>query len=182
MGCLYQLTLLRAKEQIRKPVFIYIDEVADYLKFPVPLGDALSMSRSLGVGYILANQFSKQLPSQLRESIYANCHNQIIFGLSMNEAKEMAKLTPELSAEDFYNLSPFQTYSKVKVSSNNFKWISAKTLPAPPISRQKDKLYGASLEIYGTTSEQEEKKVINALKELPLHQSNIGRKKKGGQA
>nr|WP_269207832.1 hypothetical protein [Streptococcus equi] len=34
LGCLYQLTLLRAKETVRKPVFIYIDEVADYLKLP----------------------------------------------------------------------------------------------------------------------------------------------------
>lgn len=98
LGCLYHLTLLRAKESVRKPVFIYIDEVADYLKLPVPLGDALSMSRSLGVGYVLANQFSKQLPKSLRESIYANCHNQIVFGLSMNEARELAGLVPDLSA------------------------------------------------------------------------------------
>nr|WP_269207831.1 hypothetical protein [Streptococcus equi] len=90
------------------------------------MDDALSMSRSLGVGYVLANQFSKQLPKQLRESIYANCHNQIIFGLSMNEAKELAGLVPEVSAEDFYKLPPFQVYAKVPIVKNTLKWLSAK--------------------------------------------------------
>lgn len=173
LGCLYQLTLLRAKDAFRKPVFIHIDEVADYLKLPVPLDDALSMSRSLGVGYILANQFSKQLPKQLRESIYANCHNQIIFGLSMNEARELASPTPELSAEDFYHLPPFQTYSKGAGSANNFKWISVKTLPAPPISRQKDKVYGESFKRYGIILNEE-----MIPKKISKPASGIGRKKK----
>lgn len=173
LGCLYQLTLLRAKESVRKPVFIYIDEVADYLKLPVPLGDALSMSRSLGVGYVLANQFSKQLPKQLRESIYANCHNQIIFGLSMNEAKELAGLAPELSTEDFYKLPPFQAYAKVPITSNIFKWLSVRTLPASPAFRKKDEIYGESFKRYGSTFN-EEAPTKNITKPL----SGIGRKKK----
>ncbi|HEM4990686.1 TPA: type IV secretion system DNA-binding domain-containing protein [Streptococcus suis] len=173
LGCLYQLTLLRAKETVRKPVFIYIDEVADYLKLPVPLDDALSMSRSLGVGYILANQFSKQLPKQLRESIYANCHNQIIFGLSMNEAKELAGLAPELSTEDFYKLPPFQAYAKVPITSNIFKWLSVRTLPASPAFRKKDEIYGESFKRYGSTFN-EEAPTKNITKPL----SGIGRKKK----
>lgn len=173
LGCLYQLTLLRAKETVRKPVFIYIDEVADYLKLPVPLDDALSMSRSLGVGYVLANQFSKQLPSQLRQSIYANCRNQIIFGLSMNEARELAGLVPELSAEDFYRLPPFQAYAKVATSANRFNWLSVKTLPAPPAFRKKDEIYGESLERYGITLTEE-----NSFEEISKPISGIGRKKK----
>lgn len=173
LGYLYQLTLLRAKESVRKPVFIYIDEVADYLKLPVPLGDALSMSRSLGVGYVLANQFSKQLPKQLRESIYANCHNQIIFGLSMNEAKELAGLAPELSTEDFYKLPPFQAYAKVPITSNIFKWLSVRTLPASPAFRKKDEIYGESFKRYGSTFN-EEAPTKNITKPL----SGIGRKKK----
>ena len=173
LGCLYQLTLLRAKETVRKPVFIYIDEVADYLKLPVPLEDALSMSRSLGVGYILANQFSKQLPKQLRESIYANCHNQIIFGLSMNEAKELAGLVPELSAEDFYKLPPFQVYARVPIVKNTFKWLSVKTLPAPLAFRHKDEIYGESFKRYGSVFP-EEQSSLPASKPI----SGIGRRKK----
>ena len=173
LGCLYQLTLLRAKETVRKPVFIYIDEVADYLKLPVPLEDALSMSRSLGVGYVLANQFSKQLPKQLRESIYANCHNQIIFGLSMNEAKELAGLVPELSAEDFYKLPPFQVYTKVPIVKNTFKWLSAKTLPAPPAFRKKDEIYGESFKRYGSVFPEEQSSQPAS---KPIY--GIGRKKK----
>lgn len=174
LGSLYQLTLLRAKETVRKPVFIYIDEVADYLKLPVPLEDALSMSRSLGVGYILANQFSKQLPTQLRESIYANCHNQIIFGLSMNEAKEVARLVPELSSEDFYQLPPFQVYARVPIVKNTFKWLSTKTMPAPPAFRKKDEIYGESFRRYGSTLSEE----LPSNNHTPKPLSGIGRKKK----
>ncbi|HEL0726943.1 TPA: type IV secretion system DNA-binding domain-containing protein [Streptococcus equi subsp. zooepidemicus] len=173
LGCLYQLTLLRAKETIRKPVFIYIDEVADYLKLPVPLDDALSMSRSLGVGYILANQFSKQLPKQFRESIYANCYTQIIFGLSMNEARELASLVPELSAEDFYKLPPFQGYTRVPIVKNTFKWISAKTLPASPAFRKKDEIYGESFKRYGSAFPEEQSSQPAS---KPIY--GIGRKKK----
>lgn len=175
LGCLYQLTLLRAKERVRKPVFIYIDEVADYLKLPVPLDDALSMSRSLGVGYILANQFSKQLPKQLlRHAIYANCRNQIIFGLSMDEAKEMSNLVPELSAEDFYKLPPFQAYAKVSIVRNTFKWLSVKTLPEPPAFRKKDEIYGGSFKRYGSTPIE---KPLSETAEKTI--SGIGRRKKG---
>ncbi|WP_304948828.1 type IV secretory system conjugative DNA transfer family protein [Streptococcus sinensis] len=173
LGCLYQLTLLRAKETVRKPVFIYIDEVADYLKLPVPLDDALSMSRSLGVGYILANQFSKQLPKQLRHAIYANCHNQIIFGLSMDEAKEMAELVPELSAEDFYKLPPFQVYARVPIVKNTFKWLSAKTLPTPPAFRQKDEIYGESFKRYGSDLNED-----ISFETTKKQASRIGRRKK----
>ena len=173
LGCLYQLTLLRAKETIRKPVFIYIDEVADYLKLPVPLDDTLSMSRSLGVGYILANQFSKQLPKQFRESIYANCHSQIVFGLSMNEARELASLVPELSAEDFYKLPPFQGYTRVPIVKNTFKWLSVKTLPAPPAFRKKDEIYGASFKRYGSAFPEEQSSQPAS---KPIY--GIGRKKK----
>ena len=173
LGCLYQLTLLRAKETVRKPVFIYIDEVADYLKLPVPLDDALSMSRSLGVGYILANQFSKQLPKQLRHDIYANCHNQIIFGLSMDEAKEMAELVPELSAEDFYKLPPFQVYARVPIVKNTFKWLSAKTLPTPPAFRQKDEIYGESFKRYGSDLNED-----ISFETTKKQASRIGRRKK----
>lgn len=176
LGCLYQLTLLRAKETVRKPVFIYIDEVADYLKLPVSLDDALSMSRSLGVGYILANQFSKQLPKQIRHAIYTNCHNQIIFGLSMNEAKELAGLVPELSDEDFYKLPPFQVYARVSIIKNTFKWLSVNTLPAPPAFRKKEEIYGESFERYGLTLREEPpcKKPAKPI-------SSIGRKKKEAQ-
>ncbi|WP_238142827.1 type IV secretory system conjugative DNA transfer family protein [Streptococcus suis] len=173
LGCLYQLTLLRAKERVRKPVFVYIDEVADYLKLPVPLDDALSMSRSLGVGYILANQFSKQLPKQLRHAIYANCHNQIIFGLSMDEAREISNLVPELSAEDFYKLPPFQAYAKVSIVRNTFKWLSVKTLPEPPAFRKKDEIYGGSFKRYGSTPIEDP---LFETASKPIY--GIGRKKK----
>lgn len=92
----------------------------------------------------------------------------------MNEAKEVTRLVPELSSEDFYQLPPFQVYARVPIVKNTFKWLSTKTMPAPPAFRKKDEIYGESFRRYGSTLSEE----LPSNNHTPKPLSGIGRKKK----
>ena len=75
---IYQLTLYQARLAPENRPFlpIYIDELGQFLKLPVDLEDALAVSRSMKVGYILASQHLTQLPSTLRTSVLSNCRSK----------------------------------------------------------------------------------------------------------
>jgi type IV secretory pathway TraG/TraD family ATPase VirD4 len=128
---LWQSILARANEHlpVDRPAMVYIDEAQRFIHLPTSLEDALSRSRSLGVGWHLAHQSRSQLGAGLREAIDANARNKIVFGLSSHDANQMAKQAQELEAEDFMALGQFQAYVRPVVSGHPAAWCSVKTLP-----------------------------------------------------
>lgn len=127
---LWQSILARANEHrpVDRPAMVYIDEAHRFMHLPTSLEDALSRSRSLGVGWHLAHQSRSQLPTALREAIDANARNKIVFGLSSHDANQMAKQAEGLEAEDFMSLGQFQAYVRPVVSGHPAAWCSVKTL------------------------------------------------------
>lgn len=179
---IYQLTLHQARLAPENRPFlpIYIDELGQFLKLPVDLEDALAVSRSMKVGYILASQNLTQLPSALRISILSNCRSKIIFTLEHHEAKELASQAPELTFEDFMTLAPFHFYAQMPIFYNHFKWVSGRSLPLSKNAQPIDKLYAESLERYGDDlANFENTQLQNKKNEIPPE--NLGRKKRGGQ-
>jgi hypothetical protein len=77
---------------------VFIDEVQNYLHLPTPIEDVLSTSRSYGVGWHLAHQYRHQLPDKLRKSLDANARSKICFALDPDDAHDMARQAPELTA------------------------------------------------------------------------------------
>ena len=143
VGHLWPLILKRAEipPEKRHILAIYIDELQDYLRLPTSLNDALAQSRGLGAGWTLAHQFRNQLSAELKSGIDANCKNKIIFGLDMNDAREQARQTTELTPEDFYSLPQYQIYTKYQINGQTTGWLSGKTLPAPAPKRSIEELY-----------------------------------------
>ncbi len=184
VGCLWQLTLQRASipPEKRHYIYFFLDELAEFIKLPTSVDDALSMSRSLGVGWILANQFLKQLPVELRQSIKTNCKNRLVFGLSMNEAKNIASETIELKAEDFHALPAFQVYAKMPLISKEFRWVSGSTLPPPVKFRGLTTLYAKSLARYGANANEVEANFKQIFKENTILSApppdRVGRQKR----
>lgn len=189
---LHALTLRRAQipPEKRHPVMIYIDEFSAYISVAEDFEESLAMARSLGVGYTLAHQTLSQLPTSLKFAIEANCKNKIIFGLGMSDAREIARQTTELSAEDLHTLPPYQVYARVPMFANNYKWISGRTNPLLPASRDGAKLFLSSLLKYGTPLEEVEQELLANLR-IIAHQKlqaskdfspNLGRKKKENNA
>ncbi|MCW6677487.1 type IV secretory system conjugative DNA transfer family protein [Aerococcaceae bacterium NML180378] len=149
--CLHALTLKRADIPLEKrhPVMVYIDEFPSYLSVASQFEESLAMARSLGVGYTLAHQTLSQLPSELKAAIEANCKQKIVFGLSMSDAREIARQTLELTAEDIHALPMYQIYARPALLPQSWRWVSGRTYPLPPKKQDASALYAKSLARYG---------------------------------
>lgn len=186
VGLTWTLALSRAgiPAEKRHIVEIYIDELQDYLSLPTDLSDALAQARGLGVGLTLAHQYRDQLPINIRSGIDANARNKIVFGLSSKDAKDMAAMAPELTAEDFMALPRYQIYTSFQSNGRNTGWIQGKTLSPPPALRDAADLKANCQAIYGIPAEQIEEEYLNIFttnnrnaEENP-GDINIGRKKR----
>lgn len=162
VGLTWTLALSRANlsPERRHLVSVYIDELQDYLSLPTDLSDALAQARGLGVGMTLAHQYRDQLPPEVRAGVDANTRNKICFGLNSKDAKDMAAMAPELTAEDFMALPRYQIYTSFQQNGQNTGWVMGRTLPPPPALRDPAELYARSMETYGTPAEEVEKEYL----------------------
>lgn len=158
VGLTWTLALSRAKlpPERRHIVSVYIDELQDYLSLPTDLSDALAQARGLGVGMTLAHQYRDQLPPEIRVGIDANCRSKIVFGLNAKDAKDMAAMAPELTAQDFMALPRYQVYTSFQQGGRNTGWVLGKTLPPTPTLRDPVELRAQSMKAYGVPAEEVE--------------------------
>ncbi len=165
VGLTWTLALSRANipAEKRHIVSIFIDELQDYLSLPTDLSDALAQARGLGVGMNLAHQYRDQLPPDIRSGIDANARNKIVFGLSSKDAKEMAAMAPELTAEDFMSLPRYHIYTSFQSGGRNTGWVQGRTLPPPPAVRDAAELRAKSQSVYGVSAEQVEEDYLKIL-------------------
>ena len=185
VGLTWTLALSRAgiPAEKRHIVEIYIDELQDYLSLPTDLSDALAQARGLGIGLTLAHQYRDQLPINIRSGIDANARNKIVFGLNSRDAKDMAAMAPELTAEDFMALPRYQIYTSIQSNGRNTGWVQGKTLPPPPALREAAELKAMSQATYGIPAEQVEEdylKLFGECVETPpeWEDATIGRRKR----
>ena len=186
VGLTWTLALSRAgiPAEKRHIVSIFIDELQDYLSLPTDLSDALAQARGLGVGLTLAHQYRDQLPMGIRSGIDANARNKIVFGLQSKDAKDMAAMAPELTAEDFMALPRYQIYTSFQSGGRNTGWVQGRTLPPPPALRDAAELKARSQAAYGIPPEQTEEEYLsifttnNRNAEENPGDINIGRRKR----
>ncbi|MEA5117135.1 MAG: type IV secretory system conjugative DNA transfer family protein, partial [Propionicimonas sp.] len=109
---IWQATQERATEfgAAKNPGMVYVDEAPRFIHLPVGLADALAVSRSLSVGWILAAQYLGQFPPDLRDAIGMNARNKIVFATEYADASAFAKMTPDLTTDDFIALPKYHAY------------------------------------------------------------------------
>ncbi len=130
----WSATLERADEDdpASKPATVVIDEVQQYLHLPVSIDDALSRSRSYGVGWHLAHQHRAQLPHSTRAAVDSNAKSKIVFQpLDPDDASAMAKQAPDLQAVDFLSLGQYQAYANLTAGGSPAGWALVRTMPPP---------------------------------------------------
>jgi len=130
----WSATLERAGEDdpAGRPASVVIDEVQQYLHLPVSIDDALSRSRSYGVGWHLAHQHRAQLPPSTRAAVDTNAKSKIVFQpLDPDDASAMAKQAPDLQAVDFLSLGQYQAYVNLTAGGTPAGWALVRTLPPP---------------------------------------------------
>ncbi|MEU8860912.1 type IV secretory system conjugative DNA transfer family protein [Streptomyces umbrinus] len=130
---LWQATQERANEPgaDSRPGTVYVDEAPRFLNLPVSLADALAVSRSLSVGWFLAAQFRGQFPSALRTAVDMNARSKIVFATEYEDARDSAKLTRDLTPDDFMALPRFHAYANLVADGIPSGWALVKTLPPP---------------------------------------------------
>jgi hypothetical protein len=111
------------------PGMVYIDEAPRFLNLPLSLADALAVSRSLGVGWFLAAQFRSQFPATLKAAVDMNARSKIQFATEFEDARDTAKLTRELTVDDFLTLPKFHAYVNLVADGHPSGWALVKTLP-----------------------------------------------------
>lgn len=83
----------------RLPVFLFVDEVADYLtKSDKTVDTILTTLRKYGIGACFSHQYLQQLDVRLRDSMFANTSIHFAGGVSANDAAVLSKqlrTTPE---------------------------------------------------------------------------------------
>ncbi|WP_327313343.1 type IV secretory system conjugative DNA transfer family protein [Streptomyces sp. NBC_01235] len=101
----------------RRPVMVVIDEVQQYLRLPVDLGDMFAQARGLGVGLTVAHQHMGQLPPKMRAGIIANARNRVVFRPSSEDASALASvLGGGLVTGDLSLLGAHEAYAEVLVN------------------------------------------------------------------
>lgn len=164
-------------------VAVYIDELQDYLSLPTDLSDALAQARGLGLSLTLAHQYRDQLPANIRAGIDANALNKIVFGLNATDAKAMAAMAPELTAEDFMKLPRFEVYASLQAGGRATGWIRGKTLPQEQAIRMPAELKAVSQKRFGKPAAEVEQEYLSVISGAPAAppetpDAPIGRRKR----
>lgn len=148
---LWMATLERAREKapMKRPGMVFVDEVQNYLHLPTPIDDVLATSRSYGVAWHLAHQYRKQLPEKLRSALDVNARSKICFALDPDDARDLAKLAPQLAPDDFQTLAQHHIYARLVAGGTPTGWCSALALPPVPENGAGDVLHEASRRRYG---------------------------------
>lgn len=128
---LFMATIERAAEKHpeKRPGFVFIDEVQNYLHLPTPVGDAMSVFRSYGVGLHVAHQHRGQLPTGMRQDFDVNARNKVVFALQDADARDLARQAPHLTTDDFQALPRFEIYAHLLAGGTPAGWCSARALP-----------------------------------------------------
>jgi len=149
----WSATLERANEDdpVSRPASVVIDEVQQYLHLPVSIDDALSRSRSYGVGWHLAHQHRAQLPHSTRAAVDSNAKSKIVFQpLDPDDAAAMAKQAPDLQAVDFLSLGQYQAYANLTAGGTPAGWALVRTLPPPEPTGLGEQVRARSRERYAS--------------------------------
>jgi hypothetical protein len=151
---LWQATQERADEPgaNKRPGMVYVDEAPRFLHLPVSLADALAMSRSLSVCWFLAAQFRSQFPLALRTAVDMNARNKIVFATEFDDARDTARMSPDLAAEDFMSLPKFHAYANLVADGHPSGWAMVKTLSPPPTTTDPAVMRRLSNERYRPTT------------------------------
>ena len=140
----------RMPEADRQPVHLYIDEVQDYLKLAIGIGDMLSQARGYKLGVTVAHQHLGQLTTELRQDLLTNCRSKIVFQTSAKDAGILEReLRPYLTAEDLQGLGQFEVATQLAANQRVVPPATGITLPPPAKTHRSQAALAWSRNHYG---------------------------------
>jgi len=112
-------------EQTRMPFFIYCDEFHNFTtSFLV---NALSELRKYRIGMILANQYLKQIDTDIRDGVLGNAGTLIVFRVGVADASYFSReFDGKFSVGDIIHLPNFSMYLRLMVDGKSSDGFSGK--------------------------------------------------------
>ncbi len=134
----------------RHPVFLYVDEVQDYLGLPTSVADILAQARGLGMGVTLLHQHLGQLTPEVKEAVLANARSRVLFQLRSADARVMAReLAPYIDAQDLEGLGRYEVVVSLMAGGHVVPPATGVSLSPPPSTGQAEIVRALSRERYG---------------------------------
>lgn len=148
------------KEDERRPFYLYVDEIHNFLT--LSFTDILSESRKYGLNLILAHQYIEQLDEKIRSAIFGNVGTIISFRVGAEDAKILAReFYPVFGEEDLVSLPNYHIYLKLMVNGVTSRPFSAVTLPSPCKEKSyKKEIIELSRKRYARPRKEAEKEIL----------------------
>ncbi len=143
------LAQVRVPVDKRPTVMLYADEFQEFLNLPTDVADVLAQSRGLGLGMTLGHQHLAQLSGSMRSAVMANARSRVCFQLSHEDAKSIAGMSPELTAEDLQTLPRFQAYASLVHGGASQPFASGVTIAPSKRTVDPDVVRARSRQAYG---------------------------------
>jgi hypothetical protein len=138
----------------REPNILMADEYQLYAGESLSKADPFAMARSYGLGLIVANQFSSQLPRPVLQTVSKNAQNIITFATSHDEAREMKDHFSPLTAEDLQFLPQYTVAARVMGVAGRAPTVTLKTPPPPKPTGSAAYVINRSRALYGRPVEE----------------------------
>ena len=114
------------KEAVRKPFYMYVDEMHSFLS--LTFADILAESRKYKLSLFLAHQYIDQLHEKIRSAVFGNVGTIISFRIGAEDAEYIAKeFYPVFKEEDLVNLPKYSMYLKLMIDGATSRAFSADT-------------------------------------------------------
>ncbi|WP_378239754.1 type IV secretory system conjugative DNA transfer family protein [Actinomadura harenae] len=128
--CLNRTTI---PKHLRRPVWGYLDEFPDILKFAAgrELADILAQARGLGWGLTLAYQYLDQLTPEIESAILGTVRTQICFQMEYGDANQMARRFAPMDRSDLAGLGAYEIAMRPCIGGRTVSPVTGKTFELP---------------------------------------------------
>jgi hypothetical protein len=127
----WEAAMLQPTDNRQRSVVI-MDEFQHFAGEELSRFDVFAEARKFRQQYIIANQYTEQLPRETRLTVDRNIGTQVTFRVAPDEAKNIADRYAPLKPEDLSNLPQYTVAARVMSSGGLAPTVTLKTPPPPP--------------------------------------------------
>jgi hypothetical protein len=133
----------------RQPIILMMDEFQNYADLNTTRSDPFAEARSYGLGLVIANQHTGQLPNAVLSSVSNNTASKIAFGLEPEDARKLKDSFLPLTPEELGVIPRFGVVTRLMTSTGKAPVTTAQTAPPPSPTRAGRAALEASRRLYG---------------------------------
>lgn len=116
----------------RQRSVIILDEFQNFADFSTSKSDPFAEARKYKQSYVIANQYTEQLPREVQYTVDRNVGTQIVFRLAPEEAAKVKNRYLPMRDEDLSNLPRYNVAGRIMSSDGLAPTVTFKTDAPPP--------------------------------------------------